>query len=308
MACCSLSFPVTAKARSPSPPTSGDLASSPSCTYSSRSSSHSRSFQSSSFSTHSTRSLSLHCDGTLIRRPRLSRRPPEFLVVSSGSKPEPLKVMISGAPASGKGTQCQLITQKYGLVHIAAGDLLRAEISSGSANGKRAKEYMEKGQLVPNEIVVMMVKERLSQSDSQENGWLLDGYPRSLSQATALKEFGFQPDIFILLEVAEDNLVERVVGRRLDPVTGRIYHLKYSPPENEEIAARLTQRFDDTEEKVKLRLQTHHQNVESVLSMFEGITVKVNGNDSKEDVFSQIDNALTNLIGQKNSTLGSMAA
>ncbi|KAG5524827.1 hypothetical protein RHGRI_031483 [Rhododendron griersonianum] len=321
MACCSLSFPVTAKARSPSPPTSGALASSPSCTYSSRSTSHSRSFQSSSFSTHSTRSLSLHCDGTLIRRPRLSRRPPEFLVtssffalhldftvVSSGSKPEPLKVMISGAPASGKGTQCQLITQKYGLVHIAAGDLLRAEISSGSANGKRAKEYMEKGQLVPNEIVVMMVKERLSRSDSQESGWLLDGYPRSLSQATALKEFGFQPDIFILLEVAEDNLVERVVGRRLDPVTGRIYHLKYSPPENEEIAARLTQRFDDTEEKVKLRLQTHHQNVESVLSMYEGITVKVNGNDSKEDVFSQIDNALTNLIEQKNSTLGSMAA
>ncbi|XP_058189830.1 adenylate kinase, chloroplastic-like [Rhododendron vialii] len=302
MACCSLSFPVTVKARSPSPPTSGALASSPSCTYSSRSSSHSRSFQSSSFSTHSTRSLSLHCDGTLIRRP------PEFLVVSSGNKPEPLKVMISGAPASGKGTQCQLITQKYGLVHIAAGDLLRAEISSGSANGKRAKEYMEKGQLVPNEIVVMMVKERLSRSDSQENGWLLDGYPRSLSQATALKEFGFQPDIFILLEVAEDNLVERVVGRRLDPVTGRIYHLKYSPPENEEIGARLTQRFDDTEEKVKLRLQTHHQNVESVLSMYEGITVKVNGNASKEDVFSQIDNALTNLIEQKNSTLGSMAA
>ncbi|KAF7126631.1 hypothetical protein RHSIM_Rhsim11G0052100 [Rhododendron simsii] len=312
MACCSLSFPVTAKAkakaRSSSPPTSGALASSPSCTYSSRSTSHSRSFQSSSFSTHSTRSLSLHCDGTLIRRPRLSRRPPEFLVVSSGNKPEPLKVMISGAPASGKGTQCQLITQKYGLVHIAAGDLLRAEISSGSANGNRAKEYMEKGQLVPNEIVVMMVKERLLQSDSQENGWLLDGYPRSLSQATALKEFGFQPDIFILLEVAEDNLVERVVGRRLDPVTGRIYHLKYSPPENEEIAARLTQRFDDTEEKVKLRLQTHHQNVESVLSLYEGITVKVNGNASKEDVFSQIDNALTNHIEQKNSTLGSMAA
>ncbi|KAI8531066.1 hypothetical protein RHMOL_Rhmol11G0108600 [Rhododendron molle] len=308
MACCSLSFPVTAKARSPSPLTSGALVSSPSCTYSSRSSSRSRSFQSSSFSTYSTRSLSLHCDETLIRRPRLSRRPPEFLVVSSGNKPEPLKVMISGAPASGKGTQCQLITQKYGLVHIAAGDLLRAEISSGSANGKRAKEYMEKGQLVPNEIVVMMVKERILRSDSQENGWLLDGYPRSLSQATALKEIGFQPDIFILLEVAEDNLVERVVGRRLDPVTGRIYHLKYSPPENEEIAARLTQRFDDTEEKVKLRLQTHHQNVESVLSMYEGITVKVNGNASKEDVFSQIDNALTNLIEQKNSTLGSMAA
>ncbi|CAI9114805.1 OLC1v1015607C1 [Oldenlandia corymbosa var. corymbosa] len=188
---------------------------------------------------------------------------------------EPLKIMISGAPASGKGTQCELIKKKYDLVHIAAGDLLRAEIAAGTENGKRAKEFMEIGQLVPDEIVVMMVKDRLMEPDSTEKGWLLDGYPRSLSQATALKGFGFHPDIFILLEVPEEILVERVVGRRLDPVTGKIYHLKYSPPETEEIAARLTQRFDDTEEKVKLRLRTHHQNVESVLSIYEDITIKV---------------------------------
>ncbi|KAJ0026428.1 hypothetical protein Pint_07377 [Pistacia integerrima] len=233
-----------------------------------------------------------------------------FQVVASSAKTKPLKIMISGAPASGKdfgvikgigvlekledpqrkvseaqikevsvmvkstSSKCYIVplasysslssaqtdstlactnihTQpaQYGLVHIAAGDLLRAEIASGSENGKRAKEYMEKGQLVPDEIVVMMVKERLSQPDSLEKGWLLDGYPRSSSQATAVKKFGFQPDLFILLEVSEDILVERVVGRRLDPVTGKIYHLKYSPPETEEIAARLTQRFDDTEEK-----------------------------------------------------------
>ncbi|XP_040368791.1 adenylate kinase 2, chloroplastic isoform X3 [Rosa chinensis] len=108
---------------------------------------------------------------------------------------------------------------------------------------------MDKGQLVPDEIVVMMVKERLLQPDSREKGWLLDGYPRSSSQAIALKEFGFEPDLFILLDVPEEILVDRVVGRRLDPVTGKIYHLKYSPPETPEIAARLTQRFDDTEEK-----------------------------------------------------------
>ncbi|KAJ6433686.1 hypothetical protein OIU84_017392 [Salix udensis] len=197
---------------------------------------------------------------------------------------------------------------QYGLVHIAAGDLLRAEIASGSENGKQAKEYMEKGQLVPNEIVVMMVKDRLLQPDSQENGWLLDGYPRSLSQATALKEFGFRPDLFIVLEVNEEILVERVVGRRLDPVTGKIYHLKYSPPETEEIAARLTQRFDDTEEKVKLRLQTHRQNVEAVLSMYEDITLKVNGNLRKEDVFAQIDDALTKLFEDRKLNSGSLAA
>uniref|UniRef100_A0A3N7G8S2 adenylate kinase n=1 Tax=Populus trichocarpa TaxID=3694 RepID=A0A3N7G8S2_POPTR len=256
--------------------------------------------------------LSLRSHQTLLSTRFNETKNSAFVVASA--KADPLKIMISGAPASGKGTQCELITKKYGLVHIAAGDLLRAEIASGSENGKRAKEYMEKGQLVPNEIVVMMVKERLLLPDSQENGWLLDGYPRSLVQATALKEFGFQPDLFILLEVRilvaagmlyylvashylvnEEILVERVVGRRLDPVTGKIYHLKYSPPETEEIAARLTQRFDDTEEKVKLRLQTHHQNVEAVLLMYEDITLKVNGNVPKEDVFAQIDGALTKL-------------
>lgn len=218
------------------------------------------------------------------------------------SNSRPLRIMISGAPASGKGTQCELIKEKYGLVHIAAGDLLRAEISSGSENGKRAKEYMDKGQLVPDEIVVMMVRDRLLQPDSQEKGWLLDGYPRSLSQAIALKDFGFQPDLFILLEVPEELLVERVVGRRLDPVTGKIYHLKYSPPENDEIASRLTQRFDDTEEKVKLRLQTHHQNVEAVLSMYEDIIVEVDGSALKQDVFAEIDKAISKLVEQKTAS------
>ncbi|XP_062099386.1 adenylate kinase, chloroplastic isoform X1 [Humulus lupulus] len=236
-------------------------------------------------------------------------RAPNFLVVRS-AKPEPLRVMISGAPASGKGTQCHLITQKYNLVHIAAGDLLRAEVAAGSENGRRARECMEKGQLVSDEIVVMMVKERLLQPDSQEKGWLLDGYPRSSSQALALKEFGIEPDIFILLEVRvpEEILVERVVGRRLDPVTGKIYHLKYSPPETEEIASRLTQRFDDTEEKVKLRLLTHNQNVEAVLSLYEDITIKIDGGDSKESVFAQIDATLENLLQQRKETSGSLAA
>ncbi|KAL7156093.1 hypothetical protein ABFS83_03G120000 [Erythranthe nasuta] len=223
--------------------------------------------------------LSLHLTQNRSRnRFSKSKASPGLLVAASAEKAEPLRVMISGAPASGKGTQCELITKKYDLVHVAAGDLLRAEVASGTENGKRAKEFMEKGQLVPNEIVVMMVKDRLSQQDSEEKGWLLDGYPRSQSQATALKSFGFDPDIFILLEVPEEILVERVVGRRLDPVTGKIYHLKYSPPETEEIAARLTQRFDDTEEKVKLRLVTHNSNVEDVLSMYGDITVKMEVN------------------------------
>ncbi|KAL3830303.1 hypothetical protein ACJIZ3_019105 [Penstemon smallii] len=253
--------------------------------------------------------LSLHLNQNLSRTQfRRSKGAPSFVVVASGEKAEPLRVMISGAPASGKGTQCELIRTKYDLVHVAAGDLLRAEVAAGTENGKRAKEYMEKGQLVPDEIVVTMVKERLSQQDSLEKGWLLDGYPRSVSQATALKKFGFDPDIFILLEVPEELLVERVVGRRLDPVTGKIYHLKYSPPETDEIAARLTQRFDDTEEKVKLRLLTHNSNVEAVLSLYEGITIKIDGSLPKQEVYSEIDSALTKLHEQKQAPLGSLAA
>lgn len=247
-----------------------------------------------------SKKYSLYSNHTLLQTQcRKTQSPdcPSFLVVGSAKKQEPLRVMISGAPASGKGTQCELITKKYDLVHIAAGDLLRAEIAAATENGRRAKEYMDKGQLVPNEIVVTMVKERLMCPDSQEKGWLLDGYPRSLSQAVALKEF--QPNLFILLEVPEEILVERVVGRRLDPVTGRIYHLKYSPPETDEIAARLTQRFDDTEEKVKLRLHTHRQNVESVLSMYKDTIFQVDGSVSKEEVFAQIDGALTQLLEAK---------
>ncbi|XP_040367573.1 adenylate kinase, chloroplastic isoform X2 [Rosa chinensis] len=221
-----------------------------------------------------------------------------FVSTFSPSRPQTLTPLRSS----------RAMTDLYDLVHVAAGDLLRAEIASGSENGKRARAYMDKGQLVPDEIVVMMVKERLLQPDSQEKGWLLDGYPRSSSQAIALKEFGFEPDLFILLDVPEEILVDRVVGRRLDPVTGKIYHLKYSPPETPEIAARLTQRFDDTEEKVKLRLHTHHQNVEAVLSLYEDITLKVDGSVTKDDVFAQIDGALAKLLEKKRATTESLAA
>ncbi|KAK8450335.1 hypothetical protein SEVIR_6G008300v4 [Setaria viridis] len=250
----------------------------------------------------SSRSLRLRTAGRRSPATRSLRRASKAVVAALA---DPLKVMISGAPASGKGTQCELIKAKYGLVHISAGDLLRAEIAAGSENGKQAKEYMEKGQLVPDEIVVNMVKERLLQPDAQENGWLLDGYPRSYSQAMALETLEIRPDTFILLDVPDELLVERVVGRRLDPVTGKIYHLKYSPPENEEIASRLTQRFDDTEEKVKLRLQTYYQNVESLLSTYDNVIVKVKGDVTVDEVFAEIDKQLSSILDKKTETVAS---
>lgn len=216
--------------------------------------------------------------------------------VEAKATEKPLKLMISGAPASGKGTQCELIVKKYGLLHISTGNLLRSEVAAGTETGEKAKEYMGKGLLVPDEIVTTMVKDRLAQQDAQEKGWLLDGYPRSLSQAEVLEKLEIRPDIFLLLDVPEEILIERVVGRRLDPVTGKIYHLKYFPPETEEIAARLTQRFDDTEEKVKFRLQTYRQNVEAVLSVYKNAIKKVDGNRPKEEVFEEIDTILASLF------------
>ncbi|CAI5481948.1 unnamed protein product [Closterium sp. Yama58-4] len=201
--------------------------------------------------------------------------------------------MISGAPASGKGTQCELIVQKYGLTHISAGDLLRAEVAAGTEGGRQAKAHMDAGRLVPDDVVVTIVKNRLAQEDAASRGWLLDGYPRSLSQAQALLALDISPDVFILLDVPQEILVERVVGRRLDPATNRIYHLSFSPPETEEIAARLTQRSDDTEEKVKARLETHNANVASVLDVYAGKLVQVNGHRGKEEVFADIDSILT---------------
>jgi len=202
------------------------------------------------------------------------------------------RVMISGAPASGKGTQCEMLSEKLGLTHISAGDLLRAEVANGTENGKTAKEYMDAGKLVPNDIIITMIKDRLAQPDAQA-GWLLDGYPRSKDQADALEEADIRPEVFLLLEVPEDILVERVVGRRLDPETGKIYHLKYNKPENAEIEARLTQRSDDTEEKVVPRLATHNSNVAAILDSYENVLVRINGDQHKDQVYADIDKALS---------------
>lgn len=204
----------------------------------------------------------------------------------------PLKVMISGAPASGKGTQCRMIVEKYGLVHISTGDLLRGEVSSGTEIGKKAKEYMDNGKLVPDHVVTDMVVSRLSQPDVQERGWLLDGYPRSFSQAQSLESLKIRPDIFIVLEVPDVNVIDRCVGRRLDPVTGKIYHVKNCPPENEEISSRLITRSDDTFQKVKSRLDMYKQNSETILPTYLDLLNQINGNRPVEVVFQEIDSLL----------------
>lgn len=205
---------------------------------------------------------------------------------------QPYKIIISGAPASGKGTQCEMIKTNYGVVHLSTGDMLRAAVTEGTKVGKLAKEYMDSGKLVPDEVIIGVVSDRLAQSDCQESGWLLDGFPRTRAQADALAAAGVSADCFLFLNVPDSSLVERVVGRRTDPETGKIYHMTFSPPDDEKVLERLEQRSDDTEEKVKVRLEQFHDNVESVKGCYEDISIEVDGSTSVEEVAAKISDAI----------------
>eukprot|EP00567_Pseudictyota_dubia_P013534 CAMPEP_0197449118 /NCGR_PEP_ID=MMETSP1175-20131217/20151_1 /TAXON_ID=1003142 /ORGANISM="Triceratium dubium, Strain CCMP147" /LENGTH=368 /DNA_ID=CAMNT_0042981135 /DNA_START=63 /DNA_END=1169 /DNA_ORIENTATION=- len=207
----------------------------------------------------------------------------------SGSD-DPIKIIIAGAPASGKGTQCEVIKEKYGVVHLSTGDMLREAVAQGTEVGLAAKDYMDAGKLVPDEVIIGVVKDRLDQPDCQSSGWLLDGFPRTPGQAEALASAGVTADCFVFLNVPDSVLVERVCGRRTDPVTGKIYHMTFSPPpeNDEEVLARLEQRSDDTEEKVVVRLEQFHANVEAVKGSYKDIALEVDGNRKPEEVTASI--------------------
>lgn len=213
----------------------------------------------------------------------------------SGTK-KPLKLIIAGAPASGKGTQCEIIKKKYGVVHLSTGDMLRAAVAAGTEVGKQAKEFMDAGKLVPDEVIIGVVANRLEQTDCKTQGWLLDGFPRTPGQADALASAGITADCFIFLNVPDDILVDRVVGRRTDPVTGKIYHMTYSPPDEEEVLARLEQRSDDTEDKVKVRLEQFHANVDAVKGSYSDVAVEIDGTASPQDVSKAIAAAIASRV------------
>jgi adenylate kinase len=205
------------------------------------------------------------------------------------------KIIIIGGPASGKGTQCEHISSIYGVVHLSTGDLLRKAVKDGSHVGCIAEKYMSKGELVPDEVIIQIVSERLQQNDCRQRGWLLDGFPRTKAQAEHLTRMGIKADVTLLLNVSDSELIQRVVGRRTDPVTGKIYHLKFSPPPHE-VIDRVEQRSDDTIEKMHRRLEQFHENLSQVRSYLHSSIVELDGSGSPDVVAGRVAEALSSKV------------
>jgi len=194
------------------------------------------------------------------------------------------RILLLGAPGAGKGTQSKRLADEYGIEHITTGDALRANKDMETEHGT-PREYMEAGDLVPDAVVNEIVDAALADAD----GFVLDGYPRNLSQAEYLSE---QTDLTaaLFLDVGEDELIRRLTGRRMDPETGDIYHTEFNMPDDEEIVERLVQRDDDTEAVVKDRLETYYENTEPVIEHYreQGALVEVDGEAHPDEVFERI--------------------
>lgn len=181
-----------------------------------------------------------------------------------------ISIILLGAPGAGKGTQAKFITEKYNIPQISTGDMLRNAIKAGTELGLKAKEVMDKGQLVSDDIVIGLVKERIKENDCK-NGYLFDGFPRTTAQADALKHAGVKIDYVVEISVPDEVIIDRMSGRRVHLASGRTYHIAYNPPKelgkDDVTGEELIQRADDAEETVKNRLSVYHAQT-AVLSQY----------------------------------------
>jgi adenylate kinase len=195
-------------------------------------------------------------------------------------KVSPPRLVILGPPAGGKGTQCELLVEMLGVVHLSTGNILRQAIQDKTQLGLQAQRFMDHGELVPDDLIVDVVLVRLAEPDCSTRGWLLDGFPRTAPQAEALLRGMAAPDCVLELEVPDKEVIRRIAGRRVDPVTGKTYHIEFNPPPVD-VAARVVQRSDDTEEKLHTRLVQFHAHADAVRSAFKnyvgefGATIQV---------------------------------
>ena len=208
-----------------------------------------------------------------------------------------MKIIMLGAPGAGKGTQAKQIAAKYQIPHISTGDIFRANIKNGTELGKKAKTYMDQGLLVPDELVVDLVVDRVNQDDCK-NGYVLDGFPRTIPQAEALDEMGFGIDAALSIEVADSEIVKRMSGRRVCEKCGASYHTEYKKPAEEGVCnscgGALVIRKDDEPETVKNRLNVYHEQTEPLKDYYKncGKLITVEGQDEVKDTTRLVLEAL----------------
>ncbi len=207
-----------------------------------------------------------------------------------------MNLILLGAPGAGKGTQSEKISERYGIPAIATGDILRKAIQEGTEMGKAAKSYMDAGRLVPDEVVIGIIRDYLA-SDACRNGFILDGFPRSIPQAEALDAMGIRIDVVLSLEVPDEKIVERMSGRRVCSC-GASYHVTYKPPKTEGVCdkcgAALYIRDDDAEETVRRRLATFHAQTEPLKEYYSsrGLLLTVQGQEEVADTTALVLGAL----------------
>lgn len=198
-----------------------------------------------------------------------------------------MKLILFGAPGAGKGTQASAISEALHIPTVSTGNIIREAIAKGTEAGLKARQYTDRGALVPDEVVVKMLSDRISQSDCA-NGYILDGFPRTIPQAEALVAMGITIDSVISLEVDDGAIEERMSGRRVCPACGESFHLKFNPPAKEDVCdkcgAALVQRADDKAETVRERLRVYHAQTEPVKTFYEklGKLVRIDGNGTVE--------------------------
>jgi adenylate kinase len=182
-----------------------------------------------------------------------------------------MKLILLGPPGAGKGTQAGFIIEKYGIPQISTGDMLRAAVKAGTQLGLEAKKFMDSGGLVPDEVIIGLVKERIKQADCA-NGFLFDGFPRTIPQADAMKNAGVDLDFVVEIDVDDAEIVKRLSGRRVHPASGRTYHVSFNPPKvegkDDVTDEPLVQRDDDQEETILKRLQVYHSQTRQLVDYY----------------------------------------